>query len=164
MVEISELLSQSRAPTPFSLKGELSKVKIPITIFELMSKNAYRSQVIKALSIELDIGTKALTVGLTNHLDMVNIFYDQPKLLFGSEVDGYTNTGVISLFYINLNIHDLILHNAMLYLGASHNLIPKAMMEKMGLEVTRPYKDLHSFDSSKVRCIGLIKDLCITLV
>jgi hypothetical protein len=52
----------------------------------------------------------------------------------------------------------------MLDSGASHNLMPKAVMEKLGLEVTRPYKDLHSFDSSKVRCIGLIKDLCITLV
>jgi hypothetical protein len=48
--------------------------------------------------------------------------------------------------------------------GASHNLMPKAVMEKLGLEVTRPYKDLRSFDSSKVRCVGLIKDLCITLV
>jgi hypothetical protein len=36
-------------------------------------------------------------------------------------------------------------------------------MEILGLEVTRPYKYLHSFDSSKVKCIGLIKDLCITL-
>jgi hypothetical protein len=52
----------------------------------------------------------------------------------------------------------------MLDLGASHNLMPKAIMEKLGLEVTRPYKDLHSFDSNKVKCIGLIKDLCITLV
>jgi hypothetical protein len=68
------------------------------------------------------------------------------------------------LFYISLNMHDLILHNAMLDSGASHNLMPKAVMEKLGLEVTRPYNDLHSFDSSKVRCIGLIKDLCITLV
>jgi ribonuclease HI len=51
----------------------------------------------------------------------------------------------------------------MLDSGASHNLMPKAVMEKLGLEVTRPYKDLHSFDSSKVKCIGLIKDLCITL-
>jgi hypothetical protein len=25
------------------------------------------------------------------------------------------------------------------------------------------YKDFHSFDSSKVKCIGIIKDLCITL-
>jgi hypothetical protein len=52
----------------------------------------------------------------------------------------------------------------MLDSGASHNLMPKAVMEKLGLEVTRPYKDLHSFDSNKVKCIGLIKDLCITLV
>jgi hypothetical protein len=42
--------------------------------------------------------------------------------------------------------------------------MPKVVMEKLGLEATRPYKDLHSFDSSKVKCIGLIKDLCITLV
>jgi hypothetical protein len=52
----------------------------------------------------------------------------------------------------------------MLDSGVSHNLMPKAIMEKLGLEVTIPYKDLHSFDSNKVRCIGLIKDLCITLV
>ena len=36
-------------------------------------------------------------------------------------------------------------------------------MEKLGLDITNPYKDLYSFDSRKVKCIGLIKDLCITL-
>jgi hypothetical protein len=51
----------------------------------------------------------------------------------------------------------------MLDLGASHNLMPKYVMEKLGLEVTRPYKDLHSFEFGKVKCIGLIKDLYITL-
>jgi hypothetical protein len=52
----------------------------------------------------------------------------------------------------------------MLDSGASHNLMSKVVMEKSGLKVTKPYKELHSFDSSKVRCIVLIKDLCITLV
>jgi hypothetical protein len=83
--------------------------------------------------------------------------------MFGLEVDGQTNNGVVAPFYISLKIHDLILHNAMLDSGASHNLIPKTMMEKLGLEVTRPYKYLHSFESNKVKCIGLIKYLCITL-
>ena len=41
--------------------------------------------------------------------------------------------------------------------------MPKVIMEILGLEVTRPYKDLYSFDSSRVRCLGLIKDLCINL-
>jgi len=36
-------------------------------------------------------------------------------------------------------------------------------MEKLGLDITRPYKDLYSFDSSKVICLGLIKDLRVTL-
>jgi len=49
-------------------------------------------------------------------------------------------------------------------LGASHNLMPKTIMEKLNLDITRPYKDLFSFDSSQVKCLGLIKDLCVSLV
>jgi len=51
----------------------------------------------------------------------------------------------------------------MLDSGASHNLMPKVVMEKLELDITRQYKDLYSFDSSKVSCLGLIKDLCVTL-
>ena len=42
--------------------------------------------------------------------------------------------------------------------------MPKSVMEKLNLNITRPYKDLFSFDSSQVKCLGLIKDLCVTLV
>ena len=48
-------------------------------------------------------------------------------------------------------------------LGASHNLMPKTVMEELGLEVTRAYHDLYSFDSRKVQCLGVIKDLVVTL-
>ena len=41
--------------------------------------------------------------------------------------------------------------------------MPKLIMEKLGLEVTRPYKDLFSFDSNQVKCLGLIKDLVVSL-
>jgi len=79
-------------------------------------------------------------------------------------VDGQTNNGAIAPFYIILNIHDRILHNSMLDSGASHNMMPKVVMEKIGLEVTRPYKDLHLFDSSKVSCIGLTENQGFILV
>lgn len=36
-------------------------------------------------------------------------------------------------------------------------------MDELGLDITRPYHDLFSFDSRKVKCLGLIKDLAITL-
>ena len=36
-------------------------------------------------------------------------------------------------------------------------------MDELGLSITKPYHDLFSFDSRKVKCLGLIKDLVITL-
>ena len=51
----------------------------------------------------------------------------------------------------------------MLYLGASHNLMHRRIMDQLGLDVTRPYKDLFSFDSNKFKCLVLIKGLFISL-
>jgi hypothetical protein len=55
------------------------------------------------------------------------------------------------------------LQNAMLDSGASHNLMPKVVMDQLGLHITRPYKDMLSFDSMKVKCLGLIKDPVVYL-
>ena len=51
----------------------------------------------------------------------------------------------------------------MLDSGASHNLMPQAVIEKLGLEITKPYHDLYSFDAKKVKFLGLIKDLVVSL-
>jgi hypothetical protein len=61
-------------------------------------------------------------------------------------------------FYTSLNIHDKVLHNCFMDSGASHNLMPKTVMEELGLVITKAYHDLYSFDSKKVKCLGVIKD------
>ena len=66
-------------------------------------------------------------------------------------------------FYVSLVIHDFLLHNCMLDSRASHNLLPLSVMEKLGLQITCPYKDLYSFDSKRVKCFGMIKDLGVNL-
>nr|QHR90275.1 hypothetical protein Q903MT_gene4298 [Picea sitchensis] len=66
-------------------------------------------------------------------------------------------------FYISLNIHDKMLHNCLLDSGASHNLMPKKVMDELGLEITKPYHDLYSLDSKRVKCLGVIKDLVVSL-
>lgn len=92
----------------------------------------------------------------------LNLQDDDPSILFGPHVDEPSREDSPP-FYISLKIHDTILHNAMLNSGASHSLMPKLIMEKLGLEVTRPYKDPFSFDSNKVKSLGLIKDLAVSL-
>jgi hypothetical protein len=66
-------------------------------------------------------------------------------------------------FYTSLNIHDKVLHNCLMDSGASHNLMPKIVMEELGLEVTMAYHDLYYFDSRRVQCLGVIKDLVVSL-
>lgn len=60
-------------------------------------------------------------------------------------------------------MHNFVLHNVMFDSEASHNLLHKAIMEKLGLDITIKYHELYSFDFGRVRCIGLIKDLVVGL-
>ena len=66
-------------------------------------------------------------------------------------------------FYTSLNIHDKVLHNCLMDSGASHNIMPKTVIDEIGLEITKMYHDLYSFDSRKVKCLGVIKYLVVTL-
>ena len=56
----------------------------------------------------------------------------------------------------------MYLHNAMFDSSASHNLMPKKGMEFLGLDITKPYKDMYS-DSREVKCLGLINDMVVSL-
>ena len=43
----------------------------------------------------------------------------------------------VTPFYVSLDIHQQVLHNCLLDSGASHNLMPKVVMDRLGLEVTK---------------------------
>ena len=81
--------------------------------------------------------------------------------MFGLHIENDKDS--VAPFYITLTVHDHLLHNCMLYFGASHNLMPKVIMENLGLEIIRPYQDLYSFYSRKVKCLGMIKDLVVNI-
>ena len=87
---------------------------------------------------------------------------DNPSIVLGSKIDNMDDEEV-PYFFMSLDVHDKVLHNAMLDSGASHNLMPKGVVESLGLEITRPYKDLYSFDSKRVKFLGLIKDMVVSL-
>lgn len=133
----------------FSLENEISKLKVSIPLTELMKNNSYRGQVSKILNFD-------------PMSDMVSVEDDKPELIFGPALNGESLDSDVPR-YISLRVHEFVLHNAMFDSGASHNIMPKAIMENLGLDITRKYHDLYSFDSSRARCIGLIKDLVVSL-
>ena len=61
----------------------------------------------------------------------LNLQEESPMVVFGPYVEEFDPS--TAPFYMTLVIHDLLLHNCMLYSGASHNLMPLAVMEQLGL-------------------------------
>jgi hypothetical protein len=137
----------------FNIENEISKIKINVPFNELLKNVEYRGKIIKMLKIEEEI---SYTLNLQDY---------HPTIFFGPRVENKDNddAGEVPPFFVSLNIHDMVLHIAMLDSGDSHNLIPKVIMENLGLDITRPYKDLYLFDSKKVKRLGLMKDLVVTL-
>jgi hypothetical protein len=135
----------------FSFENEINKIKIPIPLVELAKNLVYRKKITKVIGVsELEI-----------KFDILNLEDDKPKITFGPHFEGAKDT--IAPFYITLNVYDQLLHNCMLHSRASHNVMPKIIMDRLGLQITRPYGDIYSFDSRKVKCMGMIKDLVVTL-
>ncbi|MCY6488346.1 hypothetical protein, partial [Actinobacillus pleuropneumoniae] len=92
----------------------------------VMKNSTYRGQISKMLNFD-------------PMLDTVNVEDDQPELIFGLALNGESPESDIPPFYISLHLHEFVLHNAMFDSGASHNLMPKTIMEKLGLDITRKY-------------------------
>jgi len=128
IAKISNVQTEN-SPLPFNLGAKVPKLKILVPLIELVKHETYRSQIRKSLNF-------------VENEDSVTLFDDQPELIFGPNVNGKPMEGGIPHFYISLNIHDKILHNAMLDSQASHNLMPKSIMDKLNSDITRPYKDL----------------------
>ena len=57
---------------------------------------------------------------------------DAPTISFGSNLENGDEEEAPP-FNLSLNVHDMVVHNAMLDSGASHNLIPKRVVESLGL-------------------------------
>jgi ribonuclease HI len=142
------------APKPipsFNFEHEIQKIRIPVPLSELVKNEDFKRSLSKLLQSESPQPPS----------DSVNLQDEKPAVILGPMVEDRDDSS--PPFYTSLNIHDKVLHNCLMDSGASHNLMPKIVMEELGLEVTRTYHDLYSFDSRRVQCLGVIKDLVVSL-
>jgi hypothetical protein len=134
----------------FNFEHEMDKIKIFVPFNKLIRKGEYLEKIIKMLKMGGNPNT-------------LNIQYDHPTILFGPRVEETNDTEDVPSFYIGLKVHDMNLHNTMLDSIMSYNLMPNVLMDELGLDITRLYKYLFSFDSRKFKCLDLIKYLVVSL-
>jgi hypothetical protein len=148
---VPEIREIPKPASPFSFGHEIQKIRIPVPLTELIKYGEFK----KCFSKFLQSEASCLPT------DSINLQDEKSVVILGPMVEDRDDSS--PPFYTSLNIHDKVLHNCLMDSGASHNLMPKTVMEELGLEVTRAYHDLYSFDSRRVQCLGVIKDLVVTL-
>jgi hypothetical protein len=130
---------------PFNIEQELGKITISVPLVELVKIHVYQKQIEKVVHI----------FDFNNHPDTLHIHDEFPSITFGPNIDSKEEP--VAPFFITLNIHDKLLHNCMIDSRACHNLMPKSVMQHLGLDITRPYHYLYSIDSRKVKCEASLK-------
>jgi len=123
---IQGVKSSDRPSSSFNFESKVQKLKIFVPLVELVKSELFRKPILEAL--ELDI-KQAST-------DSVNSQDDKPTIVLNPMIEPADNNS--PSFYVSLTIHDKILHNCLLDTGANHNLIPKVVMEELGLESLDP--------------------------
>jgi hypothetical protein len=140
-----------KPPSLFSFENEIQKIKIHVPFLELVKHEDFKRYLYKMLQPKPS----------SYPTDLVNLQNENPAIILGPLVEDRDDSS--PPFYTSLNIHDKLLHNCLMDSEASHNLMRKNVMEEFGLEVTKNYHDLYSFDSRKVKCLRVIKDLVVSL-
>lgn len=79
--------------------------------------------------------------------DYVNLQDDKPTIILSLMIENCNDSS--QSFYVPLTINDKILHNYLLDTKAIHNLMPKAIMDELDLDITKPYHDLFSLTPEK---------------
>jgi uncharacterized small protein (DUF1192 family) len=121
---VPEIREIPKPMSSFNFKHEVQKIRIPMPLTELIKHGEFKKCFSKPLKTE---ASYPLT-------DSINLQDERPAVVLGPMVEDRDDSS--PPFYTSLNIHDKVLHNFLMDSGASHNLMPKAVMEELGLEVT----------------------------
>jgi hypothetical protein len=138
-------------PSSFSFEHEIQKIKIHVPLSKLVKNKVFKKSLSKLLQSD----------PYPHPAKSVNFQDKNPTVILGPMVEDKDDSS--PPFYTTLNIHDKVLHNYLMDSRESHNIMSKIVMEELGLEITKTYHDLYSFDSRRVQCLGAIKYLVLTL-
>jgi len=122
-----------------------------VPLVELVKTPVYHREIVEFINLRENVNVN----------DTVNLQEDKPIVVFGPHVEVVDSS--TPPFYIYLFIHGFLVHNCMFDSEASRNLMPLSVMKQLNQQVTKPYRDLYSFDSNKFKCLGIIKDMGVSL-
>jgi hypothetical protein len=118
---VSEVREAPKPISSFNFEHKIQKIRIPIPLSEIVKSEDFKKPLSKLLQSESPQPPS----------DSVNLQDEKPAVVLGPMVEDRDDSS--PPFYTSLNIHDKVFHNCLMDSGASHNLMPKIVMEELGL-------------------------------
>jgi hypothetical protein len=112
--EVREIMNP---PSSFSFEHEIQKIRILVPLSDLFKDEDFKKSLSKLLQSE----------PLCHSMDSVSLQDEKPSVILGHMVEDRDDSS--PHFYTYMNIHDKVLHNFLMDSRASHNLVPKTVME-----------------------------------
>ena len=95
---------------------------------------------------------------------MTNADHNNGKQDSGMKISRESSKGVKPPpFYLSLIIGDKLVHNCMVDSGATSSVMPKKLVDQLGLKYQPVEKGVVQLDGTSIHTIGLIKDVSLTL-
>ena len=146
-----KLIISGKYTLSFNFSNELRKIKVVVPLKELIQVPTFSKYLKKVFEFPSPMINE----------DSLKLNDELPHIIVGRLVEDQNNN--VPPFYINLLLHDQLLHNCMLDSGASDNLMHNLFVKTIGLEITWPYKYIYTFDSQKAHCLSMIRDVVVNL-
>jgi hypothetical protein len=129
-IVVPEVKEVDRTKAYLILEYEIRKFNIPVRLSELLKNEPFKKSIMKVLQPPTSV---------VNY-DVISLQDENSAIIVVPHIEYVSDAS--PPFYISLNFHENILHNFLMESGDSHNVMPKVVMEELGLEITKPYQDL----------------------
>jgi hypothetical protein len=121
---VPEIREITNLTSSFNFEHEIQKIRIPVPLTEKIKHDEFKKRFSDLLKSEASCPPT----------DSINLQDERPVVVLGPMVEDRDDSS--PPFYTSLNVHDKVLHNCLMDSRASHNLMPRTVMEELGLEVT----------------------------
>lgn len=132
--------SSTNEPMKIDIAGALSAIKIHVPLVQLVKIPHVKDGIAKVLGFQEKKQNDAQGVLAVEESE------DAPIIL-SNMLPAENNNPKNKPFFISLSVGNLLLHNCMFDSGASTNVMPLAVMKRLGLKISRPYKNICAMDS-----------------
>ncbi|KAH9303231.1 hypothetical protein KI387_014814, partial [Taxus chinensis] len=155
---------------PYDINQVLSQINVSVPIIELLRIPKHKKRAFKYLGLKEE---KSILGRNVNIVETPQIIVDSgtPRALedLGEAPEVYFGTYLVESqlnvdpFFTTLIIKDRLLHNYMFDSGASCNVMPLEVMNKLDIKVKVAYGSCTAMDSREVSVVGCVKGLVVQL-